>query len=164
MGLVFGVDLRATRRKMLRVPAWIRRVVLLFALTVAALQLIPAPGTPILAVHAAHTAEEVVADTTYALDLRVDASLRLFGTSDPAGETELKDIAQRYPSYARAPFYLGLMAQTRGEPEIAVGYYAAVLRAGGILVIGEPQGRVRSRKVYFGCSSYNRGRTTHNLR
>lgn len=164
MALVFGVDLRATRRNMLRVPAWIRRFGLLVALTVAALQLIPAPGTPILAVHAAYTAEEMVVDTTYALDLRVDASLRLLGTSDPAGETELKDIAQRHPSYARAPFYLGLMSQTRGEPEIAVGFYAAALRAGGIMVLGEPQGRVPSRKAYVGCFTYNRERTTPYLK
>lgn len=139
------------KKKML--PAWIRCVVLLFALSVAALQPIPAPpDTTILAVHAAHTAEDMDADTTHTLDLRVDASLRLFGASDPAGETELKDIAQRHPSYARAPFYLGLMSQNRGEPEVAVGFYAAALRAGGVLVLGEPQGILPRRIVSRVCT------------
>lgn len=68
---------------------------------------------------------------TEALDRRVDAVLRLFEASALAsGEAELRDMADQYPSYARAPFYLGLLSQSRSEPEIAVGYYAAALSAG----------------------------------
>ena len=66
-----------------------------------------------------------------ALDRRANSALRLLEASDPAaGEAELRGIAERYPSYAQAPFYLGLLSQSRSDPETAISFYAATLRAG----------------------------------
>lgn len=66
-----------------------------------------------------------------ALDRRVDAARRLLEGSDPiVGEEELRGMAEQYPSYAQAPFYLGLLSQTRGDPEVAMRFYTATLRAG----------------------------------
>lgn len=109
-------------------PGWIR-----FALAVA-IAYVASRHTTTLVVRASSAVEQTAG--VEALDSRVDAALRLFETSDPtAGEAELKDIAEWYPSYAKAPFYLGLLSQSRGEPETAVGFYAAAVRAGSALVV-----------------------------
>lgn len=80
--------------------------------------------------HAAANPAETDVDVG-ALDQRTNAALRLIEASDPtAGEAELRDMAERYPSYSRAPFYLGLLSQTRSDPETAINFYAATLRAG----------------------------------
>lgn len=93
------------------------------------------------AVHGQRQAE-TTQTLTENLDLRVASALSLFerghgqdlnkAEPDAAvnGEAELLEIAEVYPLYAPAQFYLGLISQTRGELEIAVAYYAATLRAG----------------------------------
>lgn len=74
---------------------------------------------------------EVQADVE-ALDHRITVVLQRFDKADPIGaESELRDIAELYPSYAPASFLLGLVSQRRHEQETAVGFYAAALRAGG---------------------------------
>lgn len=66
-----------------------------------------------------------------ALDQRIRAALKLFEGWDPtAGEAELREMAELYPLYAPASFFLGLLSQKRNEPELAVGFYAAALQAG----------------------------------
>ncbi|CAM9712143.1 unnamed protein product, partial [Ectocarpus sp. 13 AM-2016] len=65
-----------------------------------------------------------------ALDQRTKAALQLFERSDPAeGEAELRDMAEKHPSYAPSFFYLGLLSQRRHDQEMAVSLYAAALRA-----------------------------------
>ncbi|CAM9226433.1 unnamed protein product [Hapterophycus canaliculatus] len=65
-----------------------------------------------------------------ALDRRITVVLQLLVNADPIGaESELRDMAELYPSYAPASFFLGLLSQRRDEPETAVGFYAAALRA-----------------------------------
>lgn len=62
---------------------------------------------------------------------RIKAALEFFESADPtAGEAELRDVATRFPTYAQAPFYLGLISQSRGEQKVAIGFYSAALRAG----------------------------------
>lgn len=66
-----------------------------------------------------------------ALDQRTKAALQLFQGSDPAeGEAELRDMAEKHPSYAPPFFYLGLLSQRRHDQEMAVSLYAAALHAG----------------------------------
>lgn len=66
-----------------------------------------------------------------ALDQRISAALQLFERLDPtAGEAELREMAEHYPSYAPALFYLGLLSQKKGVPEVAAEFYAAALHAG----------------------------------
>ncbi|CAM9596349.1 unnamed protein product [Ectocarpus sp. 4 AP-2014] len=65
-----------------------------------------------------------------ALGQRTKAALQLFERSDPAeGEAELRDMAEKHPSYAPPFFYLGLLSQRRHDQEMAVSLYAAALRA-----------------------------------
>lgn len=66
-----------------------------------------------------------------ALDRRISAALQLFETQDPmAGEAELREMAEKYSSYAPPSFYLGLLSQRRQETEMGVVFFAAALRAG----------------------------------
>lgn len=66
-----------------------------------------------------------------ALDRKISAALQLFEKRDPtAGEAELREMAEQYPSFAPPSFYLGLLSQGRQETEIAVRFYAAALYAG----------------------------------
>lgn len=65
------------------------------------------------------------------LDRRTSAALRLFERQDAtAGEAELREMAEQYPSYAPPSFYLGLLSQGRQEDEMSIRYYAAALHAG----------------------------------
>lgn len=65
------------------------------------------------------------------LDRRTSAALQLFERQDPtAGEAELREMAQHYPSYAPPSFYLGLLSQKKQETETAVEFYVAALHAG----------------------------------
>lgn len=103
-----------------------------------------------VSVHAAPDAE--TSTDLGALDQRVNAALRLFEKSDPmAGEAELKDMAERYPSYAPAHFYLGLVSQKRGDPETAIGFYAAAFRAGGLLFVAYDEGDGVLSKLHRDC-------------
>lgn len=71
---------------------------------------------------------------TEALDRRIAIVLQLFEKADSIeAKLELRNMAELYPSYAPASFLLGLVLQGRDEPETAVGFYAAALRAGGPL-------------------------------
>lgn len=66
-----------------------------------------------------------------ALDRRISVALQLFESHDPmAGEAELREMAEQYPSYAPPSFYLGLLSQSRQEAAMAIVFYAAALRAG----------------------------------
>lgn len=72
-----------------------------------------------------------------ALDQRIGGALQLFERLDSAaGEAELREIAEQYPFYAPASFYLGLLSQSRQEEEEAIGFYAATLHAGTLQTTG----------------------------
>ena len=116
-------------------PVWIhfRLVALVLLIACAATDLFPSHINMFVA-HATNPVETGV--DVEALDRRVDAALRLLEASDPAaGEAELRDMADRCPFYAKAPFYLGLLSQSRSDPETAISFYAATLRAGKACIL-----------------------------
>lgn len=111
-------------------PVWIPFYHILVVLLMTFIATNPFPNHITMFVAHAAVAAEPDMDVG-ALDRRVDAARRLFEGSDPTtGEAELRGMAERYPSYAQAPFYLGLLSQTRGDPEAAMSFYVATLRAG----------------------------------
>lgn len=120
-------------------PVWIPFRVVALILACVATDLFPS-HTNTLVVRATDIAETGV--DVAALDRRANSALRLLEASDPAaGEAELRDMAERYPSYAQAPFYLGLLSQARNDPETAVSFYAATLSAGKPCVLWLRTGR-----------------------
>lgn len=96
------------------------------------MRVVPLIVVVVVAVHPVSPSVGRNAETmTSNLDLRVSSALELFERSEAAaGEAALLDIAEGYPSYAPAQFFLGLVSHKRGELEPAIEFYAGTLRAG----------------------------------